>query len=336
MIPVLLVLAVTGLIYLLRFQLEPLMHGDLMKAEQPTSNTIRQRSVAAAYEPVAGRGRGGVGAPVAGVRGLPGRGAATGPAGRTPDPGAAAVGRLGLISGYLVAGQGEVLIFISKEMKKMTSATLIGDVVRSRDSADRGRLHDVLAAALDELNAQEAPARPTTPLRITVGDEYQGVFESVGQAARAALSLRLRLLPEYDVRHGLGWGEVHLLEEAPRVEDGPGWWAARAAIDATHEAQTRPASRGRRTAFRVAPDRNGADSTSPDPAWVDGFLLLRDELVGGLSERSLTVLRALLAGRTQREIAAQLGVSASAVSQRVRADGLAAIVASQSLLEGAP
>lgn len=41
-IPVLLVLAVTGLIYLFRFQLEPLMHGDLMKVEAPSANALQQ------------------------------------------------------------------------------------------------------------------------------------------------------------------------------------------------------------------------------------------------------------------------------------------------------
>ena len=34
-VPILLVLATTGLIYLLRFQLEPLMHADVMKVERP-------------------------------------------------------------------------------------------------------------------------------------------------------------------------------------------------------------------------------------------------------------------------------------------------------------
>ncbi|MEV0288652.1 PepSY domain-containing protein [Kribbella sp. NPDC050820] len=34
-IPVLLILAATGLIYLLRFQLEPMLHADVMKVEQP-------------------------------------------------------------------------------------------------------------------------------------------------------------------------------------------------------------------------------------------------------------------------------------------------------------
>src|SRR3954471_20558930 len=34
-IPFLLMLAVTGLIYLLRFQIEPLLHADVMTVEQP-------------------------------------------------------------------------------------------------------------------------------------------------------------------------------------------------------------------------------------------------------------------------------------------------------------
>ena len=38
----------------------------------------------------------------------------------------------------------------------------------------------------------------------------------------------LALLPVVDVRHGIGWGPVSVLGEEPRVEDGPGWWAARA------------------------------------------------------------------------------------------------------------
>jgi uncharacterized iron-regulated membrane protein len=37
--PILLVLATTGLIYLLRFQIEPLMHADVMKVEQPVGAT---------------------------------------------------------------------------------------------------------------------------------------------------------------------------------------------------------------------------------------------------------------------------------------------------------
>jgi uncharacterized iron-regulated membrane protein len=41
-VPVLLVLATTGLVYLLRFQLEPLLHADLMKIEAASDTQVRQ------------------------------------------------------------------------------------------------------------------------------------------------------------------------------------------------------------------------------------------------------------------------------------------------------
>jgi len=201
----------------------------------------------------------------------------------------------------------------------MLMATLIGDVVASRRARDRARLHERLSELLDGVNATWAPS---TPLRFTVGDEFQGAFASVGQALQVSLRLRIGLLPEHDVRHGLGWGEVRVLQEEPRVEDGPGWWAARDAIHEVQQAQEHPASRYRSTAFRAAEGAGG-----PDRDLVDAALALRDAAVGALSERSLSVLRGLLSGHTQREIADELGISPSAVSQRVRGDGLAAVVA---------
>jgi DNA-binding transcriptional LysR family regulator len=207
----------------------------------------------------------------------------------------------------------------------MLTATLIGDVVASRTAEDRAGLHARLSAHLDDVNATCAP---TTPLRITIGDEFQGTFATVGQALHASVRLRVALLPDHDVRHGIGWGEVAVLQEQPRVEDGPGWWAARDAIHDVQEAQRHPGSRFRRTVYRRAPreERDSGPDAGPDPVLVDAVLVLRDAAVGALSERSMSVLRGLLRGQTQREIADELGISPSAVSQRVRADSLAALV----------
>ena len=206
----------------------------------------------------------------------------------------------------------------------MLMATLIGDVVASRRAGDRAVLHHRLTTLLADVNET---CGPTTPLRITVGDEFQGTFETVGQALQASLRLRIGLLPDHDMRHGVGWGDVRVLQEDPRVEDGPGWWAARDAIHEVQQAQEHPATRFRSTAYRPAEDAEG-----PDRHLVAAALLLRDTVVSGLSERSASVLRGLLSGRTQREIADELGISPSAVSQRVRGDGLAAVVAADESL----
>ncbi|MEQ6900040.1 SatD family protein [Nocardioides sp. YIM 152588] len=222
----------------------------------------------------------------------------------------------------------------------MLTATLIGDVVDSRESGDRAHLHERLTATLAGVNRRHAP---TLPLRITVGDEFQGRFGTVAQALAASLELRLALLPAHDLRHGIGWGEVTVLDDDPRVEDGPGWWAARDAIHHVQEAEERPASRSRRTAFVAAPAAGSergladglADALAGAAGAVNAALVLRDHVVGGLDERSLAILRGLLAGTSQRDLAAGLGVTPSAISQRIRADGLAALVESERLLTGA-
>jgi hypothetical protein len=207
-------------------------------------------------------------------------------------------------------------------------ATVIGDVVGSRASSDRSDLHARLVEQLSAVNdLMRHEGLLVSPLGVTVGDEYQGTFATVGAAIRATGWLRLVLLPVDDVRHGIGWGPVQVLQRDPRVEDGPGWWAARDAVEEVEGEASRAGHRRRRTAYRLADGVQG-----PDPSAVNAALVLRDELVGGLSERSRGVLRGLLSGRTQREIAETEDISASAVSQRVRHDGLAALVASERLL----
>lgn len=93
-------------------------------------------------------------------------------------------------------------------------ATLIGDVVGSRQTADRAGLHQRVSAALAAVasSAIDPPA-------FTVGDEFQGSYPTVGAAIDAALSMRLEVAPEVDVRFGIGWGEVTILDPATGIQD---------------------------------------------------------------------------------------------------------------------
>ncbi len=202
---------------------------------------------------------------------------------------------------------------------------VIGDIVGSRTADDRRRVHDHLVDALDTVREIVPPRRG---MRVTVGDELQGVYATLGEALDATFLLRLHALPEVDVRIGVGRGEVMVLEEARGIEDGPGWWAARDAVEAAERAAEQAATRTLRTVYR---------SAEPDPRRdaVNAALLCRDHLVGSVSERSVRLLRGLMEpDTTQKELAAREGVSASAVSQRVRSDGLGAVVAAQELLRG--
>ena len=202
-------------------------------------------------------------------------------------------------------------------------ATLIGDVVDSRGSADRRALHHDLAAVLRSVarDAIDAPA-------FTVGDEFQGSYASVGEAIAAAWAVRLAVAPEVDVRFGVGWGAVSVLDEATGIQDGPGWWSARSAIEWTADAQRQPGLALVRTTYR----NGGPDGPSADA--INAALTCRDHMFGSLDERSIRILRGLVSNRSKKELAADEGISPSAVSQRASRDGLDLIVlASQYLSE---
>ncbi|WEV79459.1 SatD family protein [Janibacter cremeus] len=195
--------------------------------------------------------------------------------------------------------------------------TLIGDVVSSRSAPDRQELHALLQ---ETLTAVTAATDPIHPLRITVGDEFQGAWERRGQALHAAFLLRLSLLPRVETRYGLGRGEVTTLEQDGTVQDGPGWWSAREAITAAKGAEADVRSDGLVVRTRWQED-------GPTGPALDAAVRHRDLLVAGLDDRSLRLLRGLLQHRTQRALAEEEGISPTAVSRRVHRDGLEQLVA---------
>src|ERR1700741_1781316 len=148
-------------------------------------------------------------------------------------------------------------------------AALIGDIVGSRRVADRSAAHRAMNRAL-----RDVAADAIDPPAFTVGDEFQGSYPAVGAAIGAALSLRLAVAPGLDVRFGIGWGVVTVLDAAAGIQDGPGWWAAREAIEWTAAAQRQPGLALVRTSFRASGEARG------DVDAVNAALLCRDHLIG--------------------------------------------------------
>ena len=202
-------------------------------------------------------------------------------------------------------------------------AALIGDIVGSRRVADRRAAHRAMYRAL-----RDVAADAIDPPAFTVGDEFQGSYPTVGAAIGAALSLRLAVAPGLDVRFGIGWGAVTVLDADAGIQDGPGWWAAREAIEWTAAAQRQPGLALVRTSFR------GEQRTDVDA--VNAALICRDHLIGSLDERSLRILKGLLSNHTKKDIAAAEDISASAVSQRAGRDGLDLIVRASHYLRSVP
>lgn len=212
--------------------------------------------------------------------------------------------------------------------------TLIGDLVGSRHLPDRAGAQRLLAAVLAEVNEHLDPAQPLEP---TVGDEVQGGFATLAEVTQATLLIRLGCLPTVDVRFGLGDGavEIHDPDRRPLLQDGPGWWAAREAIE-TLAAPRRSTARTWFCAAEQPETPAGSPPTAdpqrtPPPGTVNAYLLCRDQLVDRLPDRGRRMLRAALLGATQRAIADQEGISPSAVSQQF-ARGIGAVRDAQALL----
>jgi hypothetical protein len=206
-------------------------------------------------------------------------------------------------------------------------ATLIGDLVASRQHDDREQLQDVVRRVLRRVNARLHPAQR---LEMTLGDEFQGAFRTPADAVEASLVLRLELLAERggaDSRYGLGWGTIEVFDASrtPISQDGPGWWAARGAIERAKEQAARPRGSYVRTVF-----------ASHEPtAWIpsmDAFLLMRDATVGRMPPRQRRLLAGLLSHKTQAELAEQEGITQGAVSQALNRGGGLAIVAAHDRL----
>jgi hypothetical protein len=223
-------------------------------------------------------------------------------------------------------------------------AAVIGDVVGSRGHLDRGILQGRLTDALERTNAL-VPA--VQPLVVTVGDEFQGLYEDVASALDATLFARLALLGDVDVRFGVGWGtlEVYDASRAPFAQDGPAWWTAREAVErAAAAAKGREAARGSRTAFVGGSGQDGGRAGSEGPGrWrtpaeedlVNAVLVCRDEIVWRMDARDARLAMALFAGEKQAVVAAREGVTQSAVSQRLVRSGAHALRRTRDLLRRA-
>lgn len=199
-------------------------------------------------------------------------------------------------------------------------AALVVDVVASRSHPDRAALHERLVEAFAR-TAADFPAERAPG--VTVGDEFQATYATLGAAIGVAFAVRLELAPQVEIRAGFGYGAATALADEAGAADGPAWWAARDAIVEVEERAGRAATKHARFAYRTA------DETAPPPAAVDPALACLDQLLGPLDERSWRVLRGLVDDVPQQELAQQLRISTSAVSQRVRGHGLA--VAAQAI-----
>ncbi len=208
-------------------------------------------------------------------------------------------------------------------------AAVLGDFVGSRRAGDRQALQRRLLDAFARVAASTAPVQP---FAFTIGDEFQAIFDSIPRALRGILELRFELAEVGQVRFGLGWGAIPVSDRAaaPFGQDGPGWWAARNALDAVAASEKR---RRRPTETRL-----GFEAALPlaESRWIQGLTVALDTIVSTMDERDQAIALGLLRGATQSEIAEGFDVTQSAIAQRSVRNGPYAVVEILKLLDEEP
>ncbi|GAA3528922.1 SatD family protein [Aeromicrobium panaciterrae] len=192
-------------------------------------------------------------------------------------------------------------------LKDAVQYAVIGDLVGSRAQASRGKAQQHLIAALDLVN-QRIPALQA--LEPTIGDELQGVYADLHGALYATALVRLALPEDMDCRFGIGEGEVEIVGSSAYglTQDGQAWWSAREAIDDAK-------AKGRQfPGLRTRIVREGSDKGD----LVNAYLLCRDTIVSEFDGRQRRIALGVLDGKKLAQIAADEGISTSAVSQRHR------------------
>ncbi|RFA11192.1 hypothetical protein B7R54_09770 [Subtercola boreus] len=194
---------------------------------------------------------------------------------------------------------------------------VIVDLVDSRRIADRAAVQHLLERAFATVNRAVGHVEP---FAATLGDEFQAVFASVTDALEATLLARLAMPEGLDCRFGLGRGEIRAVGTGLTgvLQDGSAWWAARAAIDEAH----------RRADGQTVTLRSwyrGDGETSFTDAAINAYLLGRDYIVGGMSDRERRLALGSWLGRSQSVLAEQEQISQSAVSQSLRRAGVTAL-----------
>lgn len=207
---------------------------------------------------------------------------------------------------------------------------VVADIVGSRKLDDRSAAQGVLDETIALVEGDLPLARQ--PLTPTVGDEQQGVYDALPDALTSLLMIQLRLPDGIAFRFGIGVGAVRTVESVHgELADGPGWYAARSAIETVHAKEGRAVPRTRTWIVGAPGQDEVMESTI---AASNAYLLARDELVGAMSERERRLTYGRLIGRSQLDLAEQEGISQPSVSKALRTAGSTAIVDGVNALRG--
>ena len=192
----------------------------------------------------------------------------------------------------------------------MPYLVLIGDLIASRQSQNRKDLQNRLATILAKLNGRMP--KPVSPYTLTLGDEFQAVFDAADHVFDDIVQIMAALHPD-QVRFSLGLGNIttELNLEQSLGMDGPAFYLAREGIDRLKDS-------GDLLHLGGLPENCAL--------LAEGSLRLLSQRIQRWEANRFAILHGLLVGDPVKTIATELSVSEQAVYKNIRSGGLEAVI----------
>ncbi len=188
----------------------------------------------------------------------------------------------------------------------MSVIVLIGDIIGSREVADRKGLQEHFSSVLNQANHENSDL--LSPFTITLGDEFQAVYKSSGRLFQDIWSILAGMYPS-KVRFAVGIGKLTtpINPEQAIGMDGPAFHYARSGIQELKESSY---------LFRIDGEN------LPGQNLLNQCLFLLSHICQGWEKNRFTILAGLMKNNTAKMLAAELGISTVAVYKNINAGAL--------------
>ncbi len=161
-------------------------------------------------------------------------------------------------------------------------AVVMGDLVKSESSLAPELLYDRFNQQVDAINNTHAK-HLSSPLTITLGDEFQGLVRTLAHAASLVRSLRLALLADkIECRFVIGLADIKTPINTERAWNmmGPGLSRARARLNEKSTSTQYRFSLPEAPLIETLLDAIGAGMTAIEQGWTDRQ---RDDIAAALN-----------------------------------------------------
>lgn len=191
---------------------------------------------------------------------------------------------------------------------------IIGDIIDSKNIKNRKEVQEILTSVLTDVNKMYTED-VASHFSIALGDEFQGILNSVDNLAKIVKFIKFRMYP-VKLRFGIGIGDIHtqILKDQPTKVDGPAFYAAREMIVSLKEQEKKYETPSQDIMIKIF----DVDDASVD--LINATFALCNTIENKWTQRQRSIIELYgTNGNSQTLVAKQLNISLASISQSLSA-----------------